>query len=150
MRAALLKKLPDYKVPAAYCILESFPLTGNGKVDRKGLPPLKGLRPEWLPEPVPPQGDTQTGLARLWSRLLDVEPVGSRDDFFDLGGHSLAAGQLLTAIRADLQVEIPLQKIYQNPVLADLAAAIDHRADEGGPLEPERSLEKKLKYLEGF
>jgi acyl carrier protein len=99
---------------------------------------------------VPPQGDTQTGLARLWSRLLDIEPVGSRDDFFDLGGHSLAAGQLLTAIRADLQVEIPLQKIYQNPVLADLAAAIDHRADEGGPLEPERSLEKKLKYLEGF
>jgi len=150
VRAALMQELSDYQVPAAYCVLEAFPLTGNGKVDRRRLPPLLGLRPGWLPEPVPPRGETEEKLVQLWSGLLDVEPVGSRDDFFDLGGHSLAAGRLLSAVRERFEVEIPLQTIYENPVLADLAAAIDNDEKGGRPLEPGPPLEKLLKYLEGF
>jgi acyl carrier protein len=111
---------------------------------------LKAARPDWLPDPIPPEGETERRLARLRRAVLDVETVGRADDFFAMGGHSLAASRLTAALRDDLQVELPLQQIYEHPVLADLAAAIDRLAGGGEPARTGIPLEKMLQYLDGF
>ena len=109
-------------LPAAFVVLEAFPLTPNGKLDRKALP---------APEAeafasnayVPPQGPVEETLAALWSELLRIERVGRHDDFFALGGHSLLAVSLVERLRRlDLQVDV--RALFITPTLAELAAAV--------------------------
>jgi len=138
LRAFLGGNLPEYMVPAVYLPLGSLPLTPNGKVDRKALPTAETRRCELAVEYVAPQTATEERLAPLWADVLRVERVGSRDSFFDLGGHSLLATQVISRVRSEFGVELPLRKLFEASTLATFAAAIEAAASsDGQPHTPE-------------
>ena len=94
-RGSGARRLPDYMVPSAFVVLPALPLTANGKVDRRALPAADEHRPELASAFLPPRTETEAALARFWSEVLGVEQVGVHDNFFDLGGHSLAATEIV-------------------------------------------------------
>jgi nonribosomal peptide synthetase DhbF len=119
LRQRLAARLPEYMLPAAFVLLESLPLSPNGKLDRNGLPApqASGLAADHVP-PITPK---QIVLCDLVSELLDVERVGLADNFFHLGGHSLLATRLAAQIRAVLGCELPIHAVFEHPCLGDLS-----------------------------
>lgn len=119
--------LPSYMAPAAYMLLEALPLSPNGKVDRRALPPptAESFQHETYEAP---QGDTETLLATIWSELLGVERIGRHDNFFELGGHSLLAVKLAGKLR---QAGLPADglALFSNPTLSALAQALTTQHD---------------------
>ncbi|EMF8048869.1 amino acid adenylation domain-containing protein [Serratia marcescens] len=128
LRAYLSERLPEYMVPSAYVWLDALPLTANGKLDRRALPEPEraavGTR-----EYVAPQGETETTLARVWCELLEIGQIGRHDNFFELGGHSLLAVRLSSQLRQQ-GITLPVQAIFNHPILAELAERIDRRTAE--------------------
>ena len=124
MRGLLRAKLPDYMIPSAFVILDHFPLTPNGKVDRKALP-----RPEAqssnLGGYAPPDTETQKALAVIWCNALGIQQVGLHDNFFELGGHSLLATRVASRAISAFRVRLPLRTLFEHPTLAGLAEQID-------------------------
>jgi amino acid adenylation domain-containing protein len=127
LRAHLSASLPEYMVPAAYVRLESLPLTPNGKLDRKALPApeadsysTRGYEP--------PQGEMEMELAAIWARVLKLDRVGRHDNFFDLGGHSLIAVQVVTRLRQVLSRAVEMQDLFAHPELAEMASALESAA----------------------
>ncbi len=119
----LAAKLPEYMVPAYFVALEHMPLTPNGKIDRRALPePRAGADVEF----VPPAGETEITLARLWSEVLfiSVDIVGRGSNFFQMGGHSLKATVLGAKIHKAFNVEVPLTVIFSSPTLEAMARTI--------------------------
>ncbi|MEO0800992.1 MAG: amino acid adenylation domain-containing protein [Cyanobacteria bacterium J06642_2] len=125
LKQFLQERLPDYMVPSAFVIQETFPLTPSGKVDRRALPPPSSDRPELETSYTAPRTPTEELLASLWSEVLDVERVGVRDNFFDLGGHSLLAIRLASRTQTAIGRPLPLLKLFEFPTIAELAAFID-------------------------
>ncbi|HET9228124.1 MAG TPA: amino acid adenylation domain-containing protein, partial [Thermoanaerobaculia bacterium] len=130
LREHLLRTLPEHMAPAAFVRLEALPRTANGKVDRRALPEPDRESAGLETECVAPRTPVEERLAALFRELLQVEP-GVHDDFFALGGHSLLAGQLVSRVRSELGVELPLRDIYRCPTLAGLAerVAVANRAE---------------------
>ena len=135
IRTALRRDLPDYMIPAHITALPALPLNANGKLDRTALPEPS--------EPASSGGDDRPAtpgeelLAGLWGEVLGLEAVGRHRNFFDLGGHSLLATQLVSRIRRTFAVDVPLRLLFEHPVLADQAAALDHaRRDADTPPPP--------------
>ncbi|MEH2266224.1 amino acid adenylation domain-containing protein [Nostoc sp.] len=123
LRDFLGKTLPDYMIPSHFTVLEKLPLTPNGKVDRKALPaPTATVSATDIELPVT---STEKLLAELWTKLLKYEAIARQDNFFNLGGHSLLATQLIARIRDKFKVELPLRKIFEFPILSELANYID-------------------------
>ncbi|WP_447777023.1 amino acid adenylation domain-containing protein [Variovorax boronicumulans] len=123
LRAGLAAALPDYMVPSVIVAMpQGLPLNANGKVDRQALPP-----PEAAEERahVPPQGATETALAGLWAQVLGLSRVGRGDNFFELGGHSLAVLKLRQQVKAQMGIDLPLQRYFELPDLAACAQALD-------------------------
>ncbi|HZL49532.1 MAG TPA: amino acid adenylation domain-containing protein [Terracidiphilus sp.] len=115
-RSHLSASLPDYMIPAAFVRLESLPLTPNGKLDRKALQaPEADAYSTYNYEP--PQGEMEMELAAIWTDVLKLERVGRHDNFFKLGGHSLAAVQVVTRLRQALGVELTIRDLFAQPVL---------------------------------
>ncbi|WP_116298338.1 non-ribosomal peptide synthetase, partial [Cupriavidus taiwanensis] len=137
---ALAATLPPHMVPAAVVLLDALPLTANGKLDRRALPPPDVAAPPAAATRAAPQGDLEIRLAAIWQALLQVPAVGRHDNFFALGGHSLLAVQLLSRIQGELGIEVPLALLFGAATLAELAAALPARqrhADEAALLELE-------------
>jgi len=128
LRASLQEKLPDYMVPATFVMLENLPLTPNGKVDRRALPEPEPTRPELGNPYVAPQSPIEEILADIWAKVLRVEKVGVHDNFFELGGESLLATQVIFRAREALEAELSLQTLFENPTIAQLAAAMTQAA----------------------
>ncbi|RZI26252.1 non-ribosomal peptide synthetase [Pseudomonas orientalis] len=122
LRDHLLLSLADYMVPAAFVLLERFPLTTNGKLDRKALPApdTDALARRGY---APPQGAVETTIATLWQDLLKVDRVGREDNFFELGGHSLLAVKLIERMR-QVELSADVRVLFGQPTLAALAAAV--------------------------
>jgi amino acid adenylation domain-containing protein len=125
LKTELSQHLPSYMVPSVFILLESLPLTANGKIDRKALP---------LPEMdamgadfITATGKTQQKLAEIWASLLKIstEKIGAKSDFFALGGHSLLSVRLLAEIRESFACELSVRDIFSMPQLADMAEKID-------------------------
>jgi acyl carrier protein len=115
-RSHLSASLPEYMIPAAYVRLDDMPLTPNGKLDRKALPaPEADAYSTYNYEP--PQGEMEMELAAIWTDVLKLERVGRHDNFFNLGGHSLAAVQVVTRLRQALSVELTIRDLFAQPVL---------------------------------
>jgi amino acid adenylation domain-containing protein len=125
LRAALRARVPDYMVPAAWVFVDALPLGPTGKVDRRALPALDESSRAAVAAHVPPRTETEVALAEVWKMVLGAARVGASDDFFALGGHSLRATSVVTAVRERMEVEIPIRAVFETPVLADLAARID-------------------------
>ncbi len=125
LRDYLREKLPEYMVPSAFVMLDAFPLTPNGKIDRKALPDPSLHRLDLQREYVAPKTPTEEILAQIFAEILQVPQVGSNDHFFELGGHSLLATQLASRIRDALGVDVPLKILFEHPVVHELGRAID-------------------------
>jgi amino acid adenylation domain-containing protein len=125
LRQALRATLPEYMVPAWFVPMERFPLTVNGKIDRKSLPEPGAGRPEPERAWVAPRTPAEEALAGLWRELLGLERVGADDDFFELGGHSLLATRLVARLRDRLGIEISPRAVFETPTLAALALAVE-------------------------
>ncbi len=124
LRRFLQQKLPDYMIPSTFVVLDAFPLTPNGKVDRRALPMPGQSRPELEEIFRAPRTPTEEMLADIWSQLLGFERVGIHDNFFQLGGHSLLATQLISRIRRTFAVELPLRILFEAPTVVQLAERI--------------------------
>jgi amino acid adenylation domain-containing protein len=125
LRVHLMKRLPDYMVPAVFVRMQALPVTANGKVDRAALPaPCDDNR---LGEDnfVAPSGPVQERLAVILALLLHVERIGANDNFFLLGGHSLLGTQLIARVSETFGVELPLLQLFDHPTLAEMSDAIE-------------------------
>lgn len=124
LRAHLQEKLATYMVPSVFVQLEKLPLTRNGKVDRNGLPKPDHRRPELDTPYLLPKNPIDKVLAQIWEEVLAVRPIGIYDNFFDLGGHSLAMTRVVSRVFQHFQLEIPLPSLFQTPTIADMRALI--------------------------
>ena len=149
LRTYLSERVPSYMVPAAFVVLPRLPLTPNGKVDREGLPAPRqeayGSR-----QYEPPQGEIESALAQIWQELLQLEQVGRQDDFFQLGGHSLRAVQMVARVRTILERELALREVFEHPTVAALARALLKAAHGDEPIKPraDRSGPLPLSYMQ--
>lgn len=125
LRRQLKARLPQYMVPSAFVLMEKFPLTSNGKIDRKAFPAFAGAKSSADSALTAPQSDTEKELAAIWMDLLSIEQVGVNDDFFDLGGHSLLAIRAVSRIRDKFEVNLSLRNLLETPTLEGLARVID-------------------------
>ena len=125
LRGWLKEQLPEHMVPSALVLMDAFPLTPNGKVDRRALPAPEPVRLGDEGSLVLPRTETEEKLAAIWADVLRLEKVYVDDNFFDLGGHSLLATQLVTRVREAFQMDLPLQRIFESPTLGQLAEVID-------------------------
>jgi amino acid adenylation domain-containing protein len=134
LRRFLSERLPSYMVPSSFRRLDALPLTPNGKLDRDALPPPADPRHELASDWVAPRTAAEQTIAALWSRVLGIEEIGVDDDFFDLGGHSLQATQVIAEVRQAFDVEVGLRSLFEAPTVARLAALVEAaRGERGGP-----------------
>ena len=124
LRNHLQQSLPDFMVPASFVVLDEFPLTPNGKVDRKALPGLDSGKLQIDTEFVTPRNRNEEILAGIWATLLGVERVGIYDNFFELGGDSILSIQII-ARAAQEGVTLAPRQLFQHQTIAELAAAIE-------------------------
>ncbi len=121
VRVFLGDQLPHYMVPSSFVVLPSLPLTSHGKVDRDALPAPRGQRQSTGWVHVPPRTLTEQRIARRMATILGVDDVGAEDSFIELGGHSLLATQMVSALRQELQVDIPIHSVLEGATVAELA-----------------------------
>jgi amino acid adenylation domain-containing protein len=121
LRKHLQEKVPAYMVPAAFVLLDNMPLTQNGKVDRRALPPPDHRRPELTESMVAPANDVERRMASIWQELLGLERVGTADNFFDVGGHSLLLVRLHSRLKAALGIEVQIVDLFRYPTIAALS-----------------------------
>ena len=125
LRGLLEKRLPEYMVPSSFTLLDSFPLTPNGKLDRMALPAPDTARPADGRNYVAPRNETEETLAGLWADILALDRVSIHDNFFEVGGHSLLATQLISRSRGALGVNAALLSLFQNSTVAGYAEYIE-------------------------
>jgi amino acid adenylation domain-containing protein len=125
LRSYIRKRLPEYMIPSAFVTLDSLPRLPNGKINRKALPAPDHTTPEAKTAYEPPVSSVEEELAEIWIKLLGVERIGIRDNFFDHGGHSLLATQLVARIYDAFQVSIPLRSIFEKNTIVELALVIE-------------------------
>nr|QEO74431.1 condensation domain-containing protein [uncultured bacterium] len=132
LRGFLSGSLPDYLVPSAFVLLPALPLSPNGKLDRAALPdPGQAAGPER--EAAPPRDETERMLVQLWEDLLDVRPVGIRDDFFALGGHSLLALRVMGGIERLFGRKVPLSALLEAPTVERMAGLLHREGEAAAP-----------------
>ncbi|HEY7492545.1 MAG TPA: amino acid adenylation domain-containing protein, partial [Candidatus Tectomicrobia bacterium] len=135
LRRFVQERLPEYMVPAAVVPLTALPLTVNGKVDRGALPAPEGIRLGLDSHVMAPRTLLEELLAGIWAEILRVEQVGMHESFFDLGGHSLMATQLISRVRQACQVELPLRSLFDAPTVAGMAERIEMAKKTGADLQ---------------
>lgn len=131
LREHLRAALPDYMVPGHVVALDSVPLTPNGKVDRKALPDVDDAQVAVGRSSVPPRTPVERALARIWAQVLHTDRIGVHDDFFEIGGHSLLALQMLTKVVAELGVDVPLDRMIEASTVEALAAVVESMRGPG-------------------
>jgi len=129
LRNTLLEHLPDYMVPSTFVVLDAFPLTSNGKVDRSALPAPESSRCITEEAFVAPRLMEHYHLKAMWEELLDRRPIGIRDNFFYIGGHSLLAARLLDRIEQVFGKKIAIATLFAGPTIEDLANALHAQED---------------------
>jgi len=133
LQKAVRDKLPAYMVPTDFIFLDSLPLTPNGKINRAALPAPHGSRPDLEVAYTEPRSDIERLLAEIWTEVLAVGPVGVHDDFFDLGGHSLAASRVISRVLQKFELTLPIKTLFDAPTVAHMADVVRqnqaHHAD---------------------
>ncbi|MBV6405294.1 MAG: amino acid adenylation domain-containing protein [Flavobacteriales bacterium] len=132
VRTHLRARLPAYMVPTGLAVLKELPLTANGKVDRRALPPPMPQPGALRAEHVAPRSDLERTLAGLWGQVLQRPDIGVHDDFFDLGGHSLLGIQLLGLTEQRLGRSLPLKALFEAPTIARFAAMLGDGGTDPG------------------
>jgi amino acid adenylation domain-containing protein/non-ribosomal peptide synthase protein (TIGR01720 family) len=125
----LQNRLPDYMIPSDFYPVQYWPLTANGKIDRKFLSQLEEIRTGNNLDYQIPETPIEQQLTTVWMDLLHVRKIGRNDDFFELGGHSLLAIRVVSAIRKELQVEVSISDLFEHTTIANLAAFIERNSN---------------------
>lgn len=152
LRDYLATRLPDYMVPSDYVFLNSFPMTPNGKLDRKALPDPNHLSTRSIDPYASPETTLEKKLVEIWSEVLRINQVGTRDRFLDSGGNSLLATMVCARINKQLNLKIPIQLIFDEPTIQGLARVIQDQQFVHSILEtplirdPDHSLETPLSF----
>ncbi|MCI0428002.1 MAG: amino acid adenylation domain-containing protein, partial [Nitrospiraceae bacterium] len=142
LRSFLTQQLPAYMVPAAFVLVDAFPLTPNGKLDRKALPPPEETPPNSDEAYVAPRTPTEEALAASWRKIFQLQRVGVHDDFFELGGHSLMLVQLISEINSIHKGGLSILELIRNPTVEQLARLIDSQQPQGKQLSKVVPLQK--------
>lgn len=130
LRQFLEKKVPIYMIPTLWVWLDSFPLTTNGKIDRKALPLPDGKPNLTLGDTfLAPQNALESQLAQIWQEILNLPAIGTNANYFEIGGHSLQAVTLFAAIEKRLKVRLPVSLLFEAPTIGQLAVAMRQRGD---------------------
>lgn len=124
IKSYLAQYLPAYMCPAQYIIMNSLPMTANGKLDYKNLPISKNTSFDKKSEDFKPSSPLEIWLKDVWQKLLNVEP-GTNDSFFELGGHSLLVMQLIARIQDQYKVRISISELFDHPTITEIAKLIE-------------------------
>jgi amino acid adenylation domain-containing protein len=130
LRDYLAGSLPDYMLPTYFIEVSSFPLTPNGKIDKKNLPDPISVFHSIHNTLVAPENDIESRLIAIWSDVLGISPIGTQDNFFFLGGHSLKAVKIITRIRTQFGVVITIKELFTHPTIQALAKRIHDQGKE--------------------
>lgn len=125
LRSWIRTKLPNYMVPNNFVLLNEFPLTVNGKIDKKKLPKITSFQSE-RPSYIAPETNTEKIIVKIWEDVLGISEIGLNDNFFDLGGHSLKAVKMFNLISSQLKTKLTLPILFNNPTIKDLSKEIDN------------------------
>lgn len=129
LTAWMKSRLPEYMVPSAFVLMDEFPLTSTLKVDRNALPEPEMVSSAASSAYVAPATPTEKKLAEIWSSLLNIRKIGIRDDFFEIGGHSMIAVSLVVRIEKELGMRIPLASLFERSTIFHMAEMIDRGND---------------------
>lgn len=129
-------------VPSAFVTLDALPMTPNGKLDQRALPSPDRSQREGAEEYLAPRNDLETRLVAIWAEVLKVKRIGVVDNFFDLGGHSLMAAQVIARVRKYLGVEVGIRSLFEEPTVAALAIAVERARTESRTRPPRITLER--------
>ena len=124
LRRALAKTLPVHMIPSAFVVLDKLPCLPSGKIDRSALPEPGTARPALETPFVAPHLPIEEELVKVWAEVLHLDQVGIHDNFFEMGGHSLLAMQILSIINKTFHSDLPVQMFFEAPTVAEMAAAI--------------------------
>jgi acyl carrier protein len=122
-------------VPFAFVVLDELPLTAHGKIDRNALQAPGAARLEVETTYEPPRSAVERVLADIWRQVLSVERVGLRDNFFDMGGHSLVAMQMVSRVREEFAIDLPIAAVFSAPTVAGLAESMHQNGANRDTLE---------------
>ena len=134
--ASLRDSLPAYMVPAAILVLSAWPLTPNGKVDRRALPAPEPRAAAELVDFIAPNTTEEQTIAKVWSEVLGHERIGRHDNFFELGGHSLLAAQAITRLNAAFGGAASVRMLFDHPTVAEFARELERRGAAAAPRPP--------------
>ena len=145
LRRYLEQRLPEYMVPSLFVFLDEFPLSPNGKIDRRALPAPDSLRLEQGELCVAPGTPIEGVLVSIWSQVLGIDGVSIKSNFFEIGGHSLLATQLVSRVREIFKVEMPLRRIFEYPTIEELARCVEQeqRSRSGVDAPPLRRVSRE-------
>lgn len=135
IRHKLEELLPEFMVPTFFMWVNHFPITTNGKIDKSNLPLPEYIRPDSAPILRKPTTKIEKEIAKVWSELLQIPVIGIDDNFFEMGGTSLLSQRVSTKLRQQLNIEIPVTKIYQFPTISELFNYLDTDTKEIDPLK---------------
>jgi amino acid adenylation domain-containing protein len=124
LRRALAQRLAPHMIPSRFVTLDSLPLTPTGKLDRKALPDPGNTRPVLDAPFVALSSNEERIIAKIWSEILGVDPIGLFDNFFDLGGHSFSASRVIARLAQTFQVELPISSLFNAPTVAEMAVLL--------------------------
>ena len=134
-------KLPDFMIPSKFIFLDELPMMSTGKINRRALPALPIQQSERTRPMVPPRTPVEVALAQIWSDVLSLGQVGVDDNFFDLGGHSLAASQIVSRAIQSFRLELPITALFDAPTVAEMAVVVERsRMKRAGDSELEQML----------
>ncbi|MCC9018865.1 non-ribosomal peptide synthetase [Flavobacterium lipolyticum] len=125
LRQSLSRELPEYMLPSYYVFLDKFPLTPNGKIDKKALPPVSTddvIQQEY----IAPTNEIEEKLVALWQEILKLNKIGTIDNFFELGGNSLNATKLLSLVHQTFDIKVNMEVVFTNPTIQFLAVEIEN------------------------
>ena len=127
LRQYMKTKVPDYMVPSAFVFIDQFPLTPNGKIDRKVLPAPFEAEENSTKEYIEPQTEIEKKLAAIWSEVLKLNRIGIDENFFEIGGHSMIAVTLMIKIEKELGIRLPLAILFDYSNIRDMALFIEKK-----------------------
>lgn len=132
----LRQVLPEYMIPGTYIHVDKFPLTPNGKIDRKALPPPASSRRNLAQDYVAAATSAEKKLTELWKEILQIEPIGIDDNFFDLGGTSVTAARMVGLYEARYGRKMPVVSVFEHPTIAQFARFLEQEAKPAAPVRP--------------
>jgi len=148
LRKQLAEKLPQYMIPSVFVSLDALPLIGAGKVDRQALPEPEPRRARLDTKYAVPRSPVEEVLVGIWADLLSIDRVGIHDNFFDLGGDSLTATQVVMQVIKNFQLEIPIRCVFESPTVSEMAAVISQHQGKHLSNEELASIVAELESLQ--